>query len=227
MNRVAIIHNNRLLRESLGLAVAQEQNNEVVGMFDDVCAILNVCGTLEPNVIVIDFGLPERSGLGVARQLQSVRPAQHVLMIGVPNLESDIIDSIEAGAAGYLLCGASLRDLLESVRTVSTGAATCSAKIAGILFSRLAKGARERQRLRSMEMAHLTPREMEVISLIDSGLGNKEIAIRLGIEVQTVKNHVHNILDKLHVQGRKEAARYARETGLLSTFTERVPVEEF
>jgi DNA-binding NarL/FixJ family response regulator len=95
------------------------------------------------------------------------------------------------------------------------GEAFCSPRIAGLLFSRLAERARERERRQQPGMMHLTRREIEVVALIEKGLSNKEIAVHMRIELQTVKNHVHNILEKLQLGSRREAARYARDQGLL------------
>lgn len=221
VGRVAIVHPNRLFRESLEIVLTQERDFEVVGSFGEVRPVLNGDCTKLPDLVVIDLCVPQKTGLGEARQVRSVHPRPRVLMIGVPDLESEILNAIEAGAAGYLLCDASMDDLLVCIRAVTTGKALCSPTIAGLLFSQIAEGAGERRRLHATGMAHLTPKELEIISLIDRGLGNKEIATRLNIETQTVKNHVHSILDKLHVQGHREAARYARETGLLSGMFEK------
>jgi two-component system nitrate/nitrite response regulator NarL len=114
-----------------------------------------------------------------------------------------------------LLRDASLKDLMDHARAVASGETPCSPKVAALLFSRLRERARELQRLRALGPVRLTRRELEIISLIEERLSNKEIACRLKIEVQTVKNHVHNVLEKLEVEGRNAAVRYARERGLL------------
>ena len=104
---------------------------------------------------------------------------------------------------------ASLEDLVENIRAVASGEAICSRKVAGLLFSRVAQAARERNQP-WVERPRVTPREREIIALIDARLSNKEIAVRLRIEVQTVKNHVHNILEKLQIEGRQELRRYVK-----------------
>ena len=136
-------------------------------------------------------------------------------MMGLTELQSDVIGCIEAGAWGYLPQEASLEDLLNNIHAIAAGEALCSPKVAGVLFSRVAMVGRERELRQVLGLPNLTRRELEVIELIEEGLSNKEIAVRLDIEVQTVKNHIHNILDKLQLDGRKEAARFARERGLL------------
>ena len=104
---------------------------------------------------------------------------------------------------------------MHSIRAVAGGEAFCSPKVTGLLFTRLAESARERERLQALGLTYLTRREREIIALIEEGLSNKEIAVRLQIEIQTVKNHVHNVLDKLQITSRREAAQYVRAQGLV------------
>ena len=122
---------------------------------------------------------------------------------------------IEAGVAGYVSQDVSLEDLVKHIRMVAVGETFCSPKVAGLLFSRVAESARERHRLLALSSGHLTRREQDVVALIEEGLSNKEIAVRLNIETATVKNHIHNILERLQLDNRQAAARYARERGLL------------
>jgi DNA-binding NarL/FixJ family response regulator len=156
-----------------------------------------------------------RDGLKEARQLHEASPHAKLLMMGLTELESDVLAYIEAGAAGYLQEEASLEELLKNIRAVAAGEAVCPPKVAGFLFSHIAGAARERERFKRLGLKHLTPRERQIIALIEQGLSNKQIATCLKIEIQTVKNHVHNILEKLQLENRREAARYAKERGLL------------
>jgi len=214
--RVVIIHRRRLFREGLAFALSQQPDLTVVGSVSEAYEIIGEFATLCPGVIVVDLALPERDGLGEVRQLRHATPAtSKVLMIGLTDLESDVLACLEAGASGYLAQEASLEELINSIRALAVGEVLCSPKVAGFLFSQIAEMARERERLQVMSLTHLTRREREVIALIEEGLSNKEIAVRLRIELQTVKNHVHNILDKLQLNSRREVARYAREQGLV------------
>ena len=213
--RVLIIHWNRLLREGLAFVLSQQQPINVVGAVAQANAALEDLEKLRPDVIVLDLCLPGREGLGEARRVRGVFPEAKVLMIGLSELESDVLACIEAGAAGCLPQEASLEDLLNNIQAVSAGEALCHPKVAGALFSRLAETGRERELRQIVGLPNLTRRELEIIALIEKGFSNKEIAVHLKIEVQTVKNHVHNVLDKLQLDGRREAARYAREQGLL------------
>lgn len=215
--RVLVVHPNRLFREGLAFVLARQPGISVVASVARISEALGELQTLRPDVYIIDLGAPGRQGLEDTRELRSRFPESKILISGLGGLEADVLACVEAGAGGFLPEEASLGDLLDNVRAVASGEAICSRKVAGLLFSRLAQAAREREQRRVLELPRVTPREREIIALIDVGLSNKEIAVRLGIEVQTVKNHVHNILEKLHVDGRRELRRYIKEQGLRVT----------
>ena len=130
-------------------------------------------------------------------------------------MTDEIMACIEAGAAGYVLKEASFDYLVEMIRSVHRGESFCSPRMAASLFSRIAELAGERLPSISLDSVKLTTRELEIINLIAEGLPNKKIAHRLSIEAQTVKNHIHNILDKLQLHNRLEAVEYARDRKLL------------
>jgi two-component system nitrate/nitrite response regulator NarL len=214
--RVVIIHRKRLLREGLTFALSQQPNIIVVGSVAKASEILGDLDGLRPKVILIDFSLPERDGLGEARLIRKASSGVQILMMGLTELESDVLACIEAGAVGYLPQEASLADLLNNIQAVAAGEAFCSPRVAGFLFSWIAEGIRARERLQTLGLVHLTHREREIVALIEEGLSNKDIAVRLRIELQTVKNHVHNVLEKFQFHSRREVAQYAREQGLSS-----------
>lgn len=215
MDRILLVHPDRLFRDALATALAGEEGIVIAGSAPSVDRLRLDPGEGVPDVVVLDLGLPERTGLAAARAVRSALPGVRVLMTGCSELESDIVASLEAGAAGYVPAGASLDDLVRNLRAVARGAAHCSPEVTGLLISRLAEYSSHRERLHEMPPVRLTPRELEIVALLDDGLSNKEIAARLRIELQTVKNHVHNILEKLRVPRREEAVRFARKRGLL------------
>ena len=213
--RVLIIHRNRLFREGLAFVLAHQQDITVGGSEAEVGQILGELERLRPDVILIDLGIPGREGLGEAHQIRGVYPRAKILMMGVSELECDVLACAEAGVTGCLPKEASLEDLLNHIQAAAAGEALCSPKVTGLLLSRVAEAGREKQLLQVLGLPNLTRRELEIIALIEEGLSNKEIAIRLQIEIPTVKNHIHKILDKLQLDGRRDAARFARERGLL------------
>ena len=138
-------------------------------------------------------------------------------MIGVPDTEADILSCIEVGGvSGYLTKEGSIGDLINNIKAIMRDEALCSPRIASQAFSRIARLAHQVNESWSGQSPHLTFREMEIVKSIDEGLSNKEIAVRLHIEVSTVKNHVHNILDKLKLQDRRSAVRFVKGHGLVT-----------
>lgn len=216
--RVCVVHQDRIWREAVVRVLARFRDIQVVGETSkqnagDLLMRLSAC---KPDVVLLDLDLPSREGLVNMRQLQHSNSKLKVLMTGIPNRDQDVIAAIEAGAAGYLTRDSGFDDLTSNIRALAAGRAVCSQRIASLLFTRVAKSARDITAVRSRKNQdiHLTPRELQIMTLIEEGLSNKGIARRLSIEQQTVKNHVHNILVKLSLHRRTEVARYVRQHGL-------------
>jgi len=217
--RILIILRNRLFREGMAIVLGQQPNVTVVSTVAYASEVLDELNLLRPTIVILDLCLPGREGLAETRLIRRSYPEAKILMMGLTDLESDVLASIEAGAAGYLPKEASLEDLRRSIQAVAAGEALVSPKVAAVLFSRVADAANERELRRALGLPNLTRRELEIVALIEEGLSNKEIAVRLQIELPTVKNHIHKILDKLQLDGRREAARFARERGLIVSAT--------
>lgn len=215
MVRVVIVQKQRLLREALAFALAGQPGIEVSDVSPDVPSLRDHLADLDPSIFLVHLYLPERRGLAEAREISIACPRSVVLMLGLSDLETDVIAACESGATGYLPDDASLEELLRYVRAAAAGEVPCSPRVAYLLFARLRDRTRELRLLQTAGAPRLTRREIEIIGLIEQRLSNKEIAVRLDIEVQTVKNHVHNILEKLELGGRHAAVQYARERGLI------------
>jgi DNA-binding NarL/FixJ family response regulator len=209
---VFIVDDNRLLREGLVSMLAEQGGLVVVGAAASGLEALEQIKELRPEVALVDIGMPDKDGIEVTRALREDFPEVKVIILGMPDLSDEIMACIESGAVGYLLKEASFDYMVETIRSAHRGESFCSPRMAASLFSRVAELAGERIPKRSIK---LTPREVEIINKIAEGLSNKEIALQLSIEAQTVKNHVHNILDKLQLHNRLEAVQYARERNLL------------
>lgn len=210
--RIFIADDNRLLREGLASMLIEIADITVIGMASSGVQALKQIRQLRPDVALIDIGMPDKDGLDITQALYRDQSGVKVIILGMPDLTDEIMACIEAGAAGYVLKEASFDYLVESIRTVQQGESFCSPRMAASLFSRVAELAGERE---AESAVKLTAREVEIINKIADGLSNKEIAHQLSIEEQTVKNHVHNILDKLQLHNRLEAVQYARERKLL------------
>ena len=213
--RILIIHRSRLIREGFAFVLDHQESISVIGSVAGVGEVVGDLERLRPAVILLDLCLPDRGGLRDAQWIREVLPGAKILMTGLSELESDVLACFEAGAAGYLPQEASLEELLNSIQAVAAGEVLCSPKVTALLVSRIAEASRERELRRVQGLPNLTRRELEIIALVEEGLSNKEIAVRLEIEIPTVKTHIHNILEKLQLDGRREAAQYVRERGLL------------
>ena len=213
---IFIVDDVRLLREGLVSLLAVQDDITVIGTAASGSKALAEIKQLRPDVALIDIGMPGKDGITVTQALHQEAPEVKVIILGMPDLTDEIMACIEAGAAGYVLKEARLDYLVETIRAVHRGESFCSPRVAASLFSRIAELAAERMPSIPRSSIKLTARELEIITEIAAGLSNKEIAQRLSIEPQTVKNHIHNILDKLQLHNRLETVHYARERNLLN-----------
>lgn len=212
---IFIVDDNRLLREGLVSMLSEQEDFIVVGSAANGQEALEHIIKLNPQVALVDIGMPDKDGIEVTQDLHKNMPDVKVIILGMVDLTDEIMGCIEAGAAGYVLKEASFDYLVKTIRSANRGETFCSPQMAASLFSRVAELAVENLPKIPENLIRLTVREMDIINLIAEGLPNKEIAQRLFIETQTVKNHVHNILDKLQLHTRLEAVQYARERNLL------------
>ena len=213
--RLFIVDDNRLLLEGLVAMLAEQEDIVVIGTASTGNQALEQIKALRPEMAVIDIGMPDKDGIEVTQALHRDAPEVKVIILGMCDLAAEIMACIEAGATGYVLKEASFDVLVETIRAVHRGESFSSPRMTASLFSRIAELAGERVLKIPLSSVKLTPREIEVVNRIAEGLSNKEIAQLLAIETQTVKNHIHNILDKLQLHNRLEAVEYARERKLL------------
>jgi DNA-binding NarL/FixJ family response regulator len=205
MLRVLIVSETRLYREGLAELLSRRDSLQVIGTATRAEEALLQSWELNPEVVVLDQALPD--SLLLTRKLVQARPEIRVVALGLPDSEESVLTFAEAGVAGYVPRDGSVQDLVDAVQRAARGELHCSPQLAGTLIRRLAWRAAAGANLPATP---LTARESEIVRLIDEGLSNKEIAVRLGIEVATVKNHVHNLLEKLRVHRRGEAAAQLR-----------------
>lgn len=204
--RVFVLAAIRLYREGLALALERDHGFAVVGTAATLAAALAALPVCRPAVVLLDVEL--EGAAATIRALRAAEPQPTVLALGVGDADDRTIAWAEAGVAGYVPRDASLAELATAIDAVARGDAVCSPHIAACLLRRVAAlAARD---IPPEQAQVLTQREREILGLIQDGLSNKEIARRLVIEVATVKNHVHNILDKLGVSSRGEAAARVR-----------------
>lgn len=213
--KLALIHRNRLLRESLARAMSQDPAISLCCQIGELEQIPRVWGGLCPDIGLVELADTSRSFLMGIRTIKSECPGCRIIMLDVPECDKTVLDCIEvAGAVGYMTKSGTLEDLFQMIRSVMSGEALCSPRVAHIVFARVSELSRQIDTIHPELSKSLTRREQAIVSAIEKGLSNKEIAVQLCIEVSTVKNHVHNILDKLHLHDRQSVVRYVKEHGI-------------
>ena len=213
--RVMIVDDHALFRRGLMMVLESEEGIELVAEAEDGEEAVARAEELMPDVILMDVRMPRVSGIEATRQIAEVLPAARILMLTVSDEEEDLYEAIKAGANGYLLKEISIEEVADAIRAVVQGQSLISPSMASKLlteFNTLAKRAEERQQVPA---PRLTERELEVLKLVAQGMSNREIAEDLFISENTVKNHVRNILEKLHLHSRMEAVVYAVREKLL------------
>jgi two-component system nitrate/nitrite response regulator NarL len=199
--RLYILSDIRLLCEGIALALAQHPSVLVVGSSDLATEPTQIAG-LRPDVLLLDIATP--GGLGIAGPVRQILPDVKTVAIAVSDVEQEVITCAEAGVSGFVSRNGSAQDVVTAVHCAVRGELVCSPRTAALMFNRIAVLAAKQHG--SANGHTLTRREHEIVSLLNEGLSNKEIARRLRIQNATVKNHVHSILGKMDVRRRGEVA---------------------
>jgi two-component system NarL family response regulator len=212
--RVLIVDDHAVFREGLQLALGAIDDIEVVGDVEDGPAAIDACAHLAPDVVLMDVRMPDMSGIDAARAIVELHPAVKVVMLTGSQADADLFAAVRAGARGYLLKESATDEVATAIRAVAQGQAYVSPAMTPALlaeFNALADRAEEG----GEGERRLTRRELEILALVSQGLSNKQIAATLVISHNTVKNHVRNILEKLRLRSRAEAAAFAVRENLV------------
>jgi DNA-binding NarL/FixJ family response regulator len=202
---VLVVSEIRLLREGLAHALSTRDHIQVIGATASISAAADLPPGLAPDVVLLHPAPGE--GAQAVQAAATCLPDARIVALGVPAADNMVVAYAEAGVAGLVSMEGTLSDVVATVESVVRDETVCSPRVARLLLQRVATLAADRE---PVPCAALTARELQILALVDVGLSNKEIARRLYIEVPTVKNHVHRILDKLGVRNRAEAAAWAR-----------------
>ncbi len=212
--RVLLVDDHVLFRKGLASLIDPLEDMEVVGEAGDGREALERARELMPDLILMDIQMPGWDGLKATRLIKEEMPYVKIVMLTVSDDDKDLFEAIKSGAEGYLLKDIEPEELFELLRGVHRGEAPVSGLTAARILDEFTRLAQEGDRYPSAGES-LTPREKEVLQLVAQGATNKEIASQLFITENTAKNHLRNILEKLHVQNRIQAAVYAVREGLL------------
>ena len=211
--RVVIVDDHDLFRTGLR-NLLEEQGILVVGEAGAGNDAIRAVRELAPDVVIMDLNMPGMTGVEATRQITGIAPLTRVLVLTISDQDSDVLDAILAGACGYLLKDSSIQELMAGIRAAAVGESLISPTIASKVL----------QRVRSMSSvpaiaetirAELSDREIQVLKLIANGRDNAHIAAELHISPKTVKNHISNILMKLQIDNRIQAAVYAVKSGIV------------
>lgn len=213
--RLLIVDDQRLMREGLRTLLELEGGVEIVGEAADGQAALDAYAELEPDVVLMDIRMPGMDGVEATQRLCARWPGARVIILTTFDDDANVFEGLRAGAVGYLLKDLSGQELADAVRTVYKGGALIEPTVAKRV---MAEFARLRPPARSIDEGlpePLSERELAILKLVSTGLSNREIGDKLGLTEGTVKNYVTNILQKIGVRDRTQAALRGRELGLI------------
>ena len=214
--KVLVVDDHTLFRRGITAVLANQEGLVVVGEATDGLESIEKAKELAPDVILMDLNMPRCSGLEAIQALQAEMPQINILVLTVSEMETDLFAAVKFGATGYLLKKAEPDELIRAIFHIAQGEVIVSPLMATKLlteFKDLTIGA-ERKSIEKAE-SDLSPREGEVLQLVAQGATNKEIAESLFISENTVKTHLKNIMEKLHLANRSQAAAYAIKRGIV------------
>lgn len=211
--RVVLADDHALFRQGVRRLLEGAGGIEVVGEAESGADTIRLVEELAPDVVLLDIAMPNLSGIDAARVIKGSSPRAGIIMLTVHADEEFLFEAIKAGAMGYLLKDCTPNELIRAIRVVHSGEGLLAPTMAAKVMREFAR-TREAPDLVAVQLP-LTQREIEILQHVAAGLANKQIAQRLSISERTVKNHLSNIMEKLHVNSRTQAAIYALRAGLV------------
>jgi Response regulator containing a CheY-like receiver domain and an HTH DNA-binding domain len=209
--RILVIEDNRVLRDGITAMLNEQADMHVVATIGSGNNVLLKASQTKPHVILMDVGLKNFKESSVVESIKKKMPEIKVIGMGFVPTQSDIVEFVEAGASGFILKVATVKEFLGTIRSVAQGVKVLPPSLAGSLFSHVIELALKKNKGKITNAVRMTKREREIIVLIADGLSNKEIAQQLNIATHTVKSHVHNIMEKLALHTRLQIAKYTHE----------------
>ena len=207
---ILVVEDNRLVRDGIAAILAEQPDLKVVAAVDGAHTALERTREMQPQVVLLDAALGDHDSHRLVASIKSAAPETRVIVMDLLPEPEEVLDFVNAGASGFIAKNATLDEFVDTVRSVARGTDVIPAPLTGALFSRIVKLAVGRKEADVARAVRMTGRERAVFDLIADGLSNKEIAQRLHLATNTVKGHVHNILEKLALHTRLQIAAYAR-----------------
>jgi DNA-binding NarL/FixJ family response regulator len=211
--RVVLVDDHDLFRTGLRNLLAEQQGVRVTGEASDGEAAVQLVAETPPDVVVMDLNMPRMTGAEATRRITAQSPLTRVIVLSISDQDADVIDAIMAGACGYLLKESSIESVVAGIRSAAVGESLISPAIASKVLQQVRAATAEAEPAGGVH-AGLSDRELEVLRLVANGKDNAQIAADLVISPKTVKNHISNILMKLQMENRIQAAVYAVRSGI-------------
>ena len=203
--RVALVEDNDRLRGSLAMLVGGSPGFELIGSYADAESALENLPQTRPNVVLMDIDLPKLSGIDCTRELRPLMPHTQIVILTVYQDEERVFNALRAGAVGYLAKDTPPAEILEAIQEAHRGGSPMSSSIARMVVSHFRPEPRKAPAGRAPPLVHLSPREDEILQLLVKGFRYKEIADALSCSINTVREHLRRIYEKLHVTSSREA----------------------
>jgi two-component system NarL family response regulator len=209
--RILIIEDNRVLLDGIAAMINGQADMHVVATIGSGNNILLKASQTKPDMILMDVGLKNLKESSVVESIRKEMPDVKVIGMGFIPTQLDIVEFVEAGASGFIMKDATVKEFLGTTRSVAQGAKILPPSLAGSFFSFVAELALKERKGKIADAVRMTKREREIIVLVADALSNKEIGQRLSIATHTVKSHVHNIMEKLALHSRLQIAQHASD----------------
>jgi len=207
--RILLVEDNRILRDGIKALIDKQSDLRVVGSTGGNHDTLEKTRDLKPHVVLLDLGLRNANGVRVVQSLAKELPQTKIIGMGLIPSQLDIVEFVEAGAAGFILKDATIDDVLGTIRAVARGIKILPPLLTESLFTHVVNHALRNGKGKLPSAVRMTKREREIIILIAEAMSNKEIAQRLNLSTHTVKSHIHNILEKMALHSRLEIATHS------------------
>jgi two-component system, NarL family, response regulator DegU len=223
--RLLLVEDNRLLLEGITSLIKKYDDIQMVAMLGKNEDILQRIRNFKPDILLLDLGLANQNSLQIVKTTKTNSPTTKIIVMDLIPIQSDVLEFVQAGVAGFILKDATIEDFLKTIRSVAQGTKVLPSLMAGSLFSQIVEHAVNVARVPPSTLrksVRMTKREQQVITLLADGMTNKEIAQKLNLSPYTIKSHVHNILEKLALHTRIQIANYAHTTESLKEIADTV-----
>jgi NarL family two-component system response regulator LiaR len=212
--KLLTVDDHAVVRQGLRGFLELTEEFEVVAEGTNGLEAVSLAQELQPDVVLMDLVMPEMDGIEATRRIKLANPDMKVLILSSFGDENNVLPAIQAGALGYILKDIDPEELADAIRKTAQGKTQLDPEIANLLISHMQNDSKDDEQV-NQKLSELTSREVEVLIQIGRGLSNKEIATELSISQMTVKTHVSNILSKLHLTDRTQAAIFSIRQGLV------------